>query len=232
MPETMTLAAQNGLKAAIFDLDGTLIDHFTTIYRCANYALEQLGYPTVSFERVKATVGGGLPNTLKELSSEKDADEAVHLFRQHFDQIWKEDLAILPGAEFIVRGLQETDIRAAVLTNKEGSRARDIMIYLGLEDTMEVIVGEKDTPWKKPEPELSAYILNELKLDGAETCLVGDSPWDVEAARAGNMFSYSVATGSHSVEDLAATGTDATYEDMFALAHSVFGLAPPTASCP
>ncbi len=223
---------QNGLKAVLFDLDGTLIDHFTTIYRCANYALEQLGYPTVSYERVRVTVGGGLPNTLKELSSEKDAEEAVRIFREYFDKIWREDLQILPGAEFIVKSLHARGLRLAVLTNKEGSRSRDIIDYLALDKHMELVIGEKDTPWKKPEPELSLHVLSELGVDGSETCLVGDSPWDVQTARAGNMKSFSVATGSHSVEDLQEAGTDAVFDNMFSLAESVFGLSPPKAQCP
>ncbi|WP_309400049.1 HAD family hydrolase [Cerasicoccus maritimus] len=218
---------RSDIKTVFFDLDGTVIDHFMCIYRCYKYAVEQMSLPPVTYEKVKATVGGSVPVTMARLIGEERAPEGVKHFRKHFDEIMLEDLVELPGVEWLLQALKEQGVQSAVFTNKEGNGARAILAHLGYDAYLDGIIGTGDTPWRKPEPEFSQYALEQMKADPATSIMVGDSPFDVLAGKAGGMRSYVVATGSHSVEELEANDppADGVYRDMVHFAEEFLGLS-------
>lgn len=214
------------IRTVLFDLDGTLIDHFTAIYRSYCYAQDKLGVERVSYEKVKATVGGSVPVTMAKLVGPENAEEGTRLFREYFDTIMFEDLHILPGVEWILDELHERGLTLAVFTNKRGKASRAIMAHLGLDHYFTEVMGSLDTDWKKPDPEFTRYALDKLGADPANTILIGDSPFDIASAVAGNIDAYVVATGSHSLDELFANDPQprGAYGDMFALGEDVFGL--------
>lgn len=212
-------------KTVLFDLDGTLIDHFRIIYRCYCHALEAMGLPPVSFERVKASVGGSIVVTFGKLVEPQYVDEAVAHFRRHFDLIWHEDIEVLPGVEPLLRALQERGYLSAVLTNKEGSRSRDIIDLIGLRPYLAEVFGTLDTPYRKPEVEFTRHALAVLRADTADACVIGDSPYDIATGYNAGIPVYAVATGSHSLAELQADGrVTAAFADMPALAKAVFDI--------
>jgi phosphoglycolate phosphatase len=215
------------IKAVLFDLDGTLIDHFRVIYRCYQYALAQLGMEPVSYEKVRASVGGSIVVTFGKLIPEEKVAEAVDHFREEFDRIWHEEIEVLPGAGWLLRGLHAHGLQLAVFTNKEGARARRILGHIGLTQLLDGIYGSLDTPWVKPQPEFTEHVLEQLGADPAHAVMIGDSPYDVDAAAVAEMPCYTVATGSHSMNQLRSeTDAAGVYPDLYALGEAVFGLAP------
>ena len=210
--------------AALFDLDGTLIDHFGIIYRCYCHALEKLGLPPVSFAKVKASVGGSIVVTFGKLIPQKDVPEAVSLVRAHFKKIWAEDITVLAGADKLLKELDAAGIRCAVLTNKEGDASRRILAHVGLARHLRFTLGTLDTPHRKPDAAFTEAALRQLGTSAAETCLIGDSPYDVAAATVVGMRAYAVATGSHSVDELRETEAADVFPDLSVLAQSVFGI--------
>ena len=67
-----------------------------------------------------------------------------------------------------------------------------------------------------------------MGADPAHACMVGDSPYDVDAASVADMPCYTVATGSHSMQQLQSeTGSAGVYADLYELGRSVFNLTPP-----
>jgi phosphoglycolate phosphatase len=224
VPETTS----KSYKAVLFDLDGTLIDHFKVIYRCYQYALAHLDLPPVTYEEVRAAVGGSIVITFGKLIPKEHVDEAVVHFREEFDRIWHEDIDILPGAEWLLDELRGRGMKMCVFTNKEGDRARRVLEYIGLADHLDGIFGTLDTPWKKPEPEFTMHVLERMEADPAHACMIGDSPYDVDAAAVAGMPCYTVATGSHTVQQLKSeTASSGVYADLYALGKSVFNLTPP-----
>jgi len=214
-------------RAVLFDLDGTLIDHFRIIYRCYQYALATLGLETVSYEKVRASVGGSIVITFGKLIEQEHVEKAVHLFREEFDRIWHEEIEILKGSEWLLKSLKAKGMKVAVFTNKEGDRARRILSHIGMDAHLDAVFGTLDTPWFKPNPAFTRYVLHHLESEPEEAVMIGDSPYDVEAASSAGLPCYTVATGSHSIEQLRGeTASAAVFPDLYALGQSVFGLTP------
>ena len=218
-------------KAVLFDLDGTLIDQFGVIYRGYQYALSKLGLEPVTYGKVRASVGGSIAITFGKLIPQEYIEEAVQHFREEFDRTWQDDTTILPGAIWLLQELHSSGIRTCVFTNKEGDRSRRILRHLGMDAWLDGIFGTLDTPWRKPQPEFTRHVLEELGADPQHACMVGDSPYDVEAAAAAGMPCFTVPTGSHSVDQLQTeTCSAGVYPDLYALGEQVFGLSLPDES--
>ena len=215
-------------KAVLFDLDGTLIDHFNVIYRCYVHAQEQLKLPVTDFETVKRTVGGSVPVTMSRLMPGEYVDRAVELFREHFHNIWQEDITVLPGVFRLLEHLNAQGIKCGIFTNKHGEYSRKIAAYTGLDKHVSVVVGSLDTAWRKPEKEFSEYALEKIGARANETFMIGDSPFDDQAGKIVGMKTYLVATGSHTLEQLLAESPDGAFADFIELGEKVFNLSPDT----
>ncbi|MFP6899844.1 MAG: HAD family hydrolase [Opitutales bacterium] len=214
-----------------FDLDGTLIDQFKPIYRSYLHALEQLDLEPVDYETVKRTVGGSVDVTMERLIGPELAPRAVEIFLPYFDNIMFEDLIALPGAREILEALQAQGKRLAVFTNKRGDAARATLEHLELTSFLDEVIGANDTPWRKPQPEFSRHALEKMQSRAEESCLVGDSPFDLQSASVVGMPCHLVATGTHSLEQLAETDAASVHENLFELGRARFDLDldPPTA---
>ncbi len=222
-------ASRPPVRAVLFDLDGTLIDHFHVIYRCLVHAQQQLGLPGFSFEKVKATVGGSVPVTCERLMGKEHAPAAQKLFEDHFDRIFLEDVQAMPGASWLLEALHAQGIRQAVFTNKRGEPSRALCHHMGFDRWLDFVVGTRDTPYRKPQPEFTRHMLELLGTTPEETILVGDSPFDIEAGAVVGMPCYVVATGSHTREQLLAAkpAPAGVYADFYGFGQAVFGLTPP-----
>jgi len=219
------------MHTILFDLDGTLIDHFTTIYRSVAHAQRQLGLPESDYDTVRATVGGSVPITLERLLGKEHVEAALPLFKAYFETIMFEDVSALPGADWLLENLSQRGYALGVFTNKLGDHSRSTLDYLGLGKWLDAIVGTGDTPapWRKPEPEFTAYMLQRMESTADDTILIGDSPFDYAAAEAGKLKCYLVATGSHSQAQLAeSTKAEGIYTDLYELGETVFKLSRET----
>lgn len=215
---------RSGLRAIWFDLDGTLIDHFATLYQCYRYALGKLNLPLPPPEVVRRNVGGSMEVTMRRFVDEAHVPEAAQLWRERLSQIYLDDVTLLPGARDLLRALHERGLRLGVLTNKIGAYSRGITRHLGLDPFLDAVLGANDTPYRKPQREFSALALARFQVTGDEACLVGDSPFDIEAARSVGMRCACVTTGTHSRAELLAAGADSVHESLAKLGEREFGI--------
>ena len=206
-------------RAYLFDLDGTLIDHFAAIHRSYAHTLTALGLapPVPTPAQVRAAVGGGLENAIAKFVPAGRLEEALGIYREYWDRTMLEDVALLPGAAELLAALHACGAVLGVISNKVGPSSRQICAHLGLTPLLRVIVGAKDTPWLKPQPEFTAHVLGLLGAAAEETLLVGDSPYDIQAARQGGLTGWCVATGTHTAAELRAAGADAVFPGLPAL---------------
>jgi len=211
-------------QTILFDLDGTLIDHFNVIYRCYEHSLTTLGRPVPTYDFVKRSVGGAMEYTMKKFVDEDTHPEAVRIFREHFAKIFLEDITVLPGVEWLLQHLKEEGRQLAVFTNKQGPGSRAIIEHLGFSRFFDRVFGSLDTPHRKPDLAFSEHVLRELGADASSTCMVGDSPWDIAAARVIGMPCFCVTTGTHEIRELEADGADGVFANFWELGEKVFGL--------
>jgi phosphoglycolate phosphatase len=201
----------------LLDLDGTLVDAFTTIHRSYVHTLPQLGFPAPTMAQVRRAVGGGLENAMRHFVPEALVAEAVRRHVAYTDSILLEDVTLLPGALEVLRAQQAAGVKLAVFTNKRGDHARSICAHLGVTPYLQGVFGARDTAWLKPQPEFAAHVLAALGARAESTLLVGDSPFDVQGAHNGGFPCWCVTTGTHDAAQLAAAQADAVFPDLIAL---------------
>lgn len=198
-------------RTVLFDLDGTLVDHFKAIHRCHTHTLRQLGLPRPTMAQVHAAVGAGLEAALARLAGPERVREALPIYCAHWDATMLDDVELLPGARELLLALRAAGARCAVLTNKRGDSSRRLCAHLGLTPHLAGIFGAHDTAWLKPDPQFAHHALAQLHAEAATTCLVGDSPYDLAAAQNAGLAFYGVITGTHTAEELRAAGAVNVY---------------------
>ncbi|MGB0290631.1 MAG: HAD family hydrolase, partial [Opitutales bacterium] len=92
-----------------------------------------------------------------------------------------------------------------------GETARAVSKHCGFDTFVRVCLGNGDTEWSKPEPELGRTVLERLGIEAAGVIMIGDSPTDVATALAIDIPCYAVATGAHSAAELQVAGAHASY---------------------
>lgn len=212
-------------RTVLFDLDGTLLDHFGAIHASHAYTLKQLGLPAPTMAQVHRAVGGGFEVAVKRILGPENQHllpRALEIYREAWAKNILNGVALLPGARGLLETLKARGVKCGVFTNKHGPSARSVCEHLGVLPLLDGVFGAFDTPWLKPAPEFAAHALGELQAEPATTCLIGDSPYDVEAARNGGFVCYCVTTGTHSEEQLREAGAAGIYDDLIALSRAEF----------
>ena len=204
-------------ETVLLDLDGTMVDAFTTIHRSYTHVLPTFGLPPPTMEQVRQAVGGGLENAMRHFLPESQIAEGVRRHIEHTDSILLEDVKLMPGAMELLLQQRAAGVTLAVFTNKRGDHARRVCEHLGVTPFLRGIFGATDTPWLKPQPEFAAHVLAQLGARKETTMLIGDSPFDVKAAHNGGFACWCVTTGTHDAEQLSAGGAEAVFPDLFAV---------------
>lgn len=205
-------------RTVLFDLDGTLIDHLKAIHRCYCHTLPKLGYAAPTMEQVRRAIGGGLENAMRKLIPEERLEEGLAIYRPYWDQTMLDDAELMEGSRELLEWLKEREVVCGVFTNKHGPSGRKVCEHLGVAHLLRGIYGAKDTPWIKPQPEFAAHAMRELRADPGTTLMIGDSPFDVEAARNGGFSDcWCVTTGTHSKAELKEAGATRVFPGMPAI---------------
>jgi phosphoglycolate phosphatase len=204
-------------KTLLLDLDGTLVDAFTTIHRAYQHTLPQFGRPAPTMAEVRRAVGGGLERAMSHFLPRELIADAMQVHVAYSTQILLEDVTLLPGGAELLRTEHARGTQIAVYTNKLAGAARLICTHLGAAPYLAGVFGAGDTPWLKPQREFSNHVLRALGADAATTLLIGDSPFDVETARNAGFSCWCVTTGTHDEAQLAAAGAQKIFPGLAAL---------------
>ena len=211
-------------RTVLFDLDGTLVDAFTTLHRAYCHILPQFGRPAPTALEVRRAVGGGLEKAMSHFVPADLVAEACRAHVAYTDKILLEDPVLYDGAAELVSALHTQGIRTGVLTNKIGDHARAVLAHLGIAGQLDLILGARDCAWRKPAAEFTAEALRRIRGDAAHCCLVGDSPFDLTTARNAGLPCFCVTTGTHDEPALRAAGATSIFPNLHALAAAEFGI--------
>lgn len=215
------MTAAPAFRAFLFDLDGTLIDHFAAIHRCYAHTLGRMGLPVPTAAQVRSAVGGGIEKALLRFIPADRLNEALAIYQPCWEATLLDDVQLMPGAKELVVRLHARAARQAVMSNKLGTSSRLICEHLGLSPYLGAVIGAGDTPWLKPAPELTKHALALLGAAPEESVLVGDSPYDIQAAHAAGLPAWCVSTGTHSAAQLEAARSDRVFPGLPELAREL-----------
>ena len=194
----------------LFDLDGTLIDSGPIILASMRHAAREVLGVEIDEPRVRAAIGGpGLVAQMRDLDPDR-IDELVDTYRAHNEPLHAE-LEAFTGMLEVLPILRERGHRMGIVTAKRRATAELAFDrFPELRDLAEVLIGADDTERHKPDPDPLLAALAHLGAEPYEAAYVGDSPFDVRAAKAGGLFAVAVGWGGiHSVETLRAAEPDA-----------------------
>lgn len=195
-------------QTVLFDLDGTLIDSGPLILASFRHATETVLGRSYPDEVLLANVGGhGIQHQMRMFDEER-ADELVRVYREHNLGVYG-DVAMFAGIEDVLARLRSERRRLGIVTVKSRPTVDVTFDVLPLGRYFDTVVTGDDTVRHKPAPDPLLLALEQLEADPATAAYVGDSPFDVAAAKAAGMTAIAVGWGGiHPRERLEAEGPD------------------------
>lgn len=208
---------RSATPAILLDLDGTLTD---SVYQHAlawRKALE-LGGIELSVWRVHRRIGmsGGLlaDSLAREVGRDISEKEADKLRRDHarFFAAQIKDVRLLPGARDLVRHLTKMRVPWAIATSGRLQSAKPLLDLLDLPAGVPVI-NRDDVEHAKPNPDLWLAAAARLNVPIESAIAVGDSVWDLLAARRARALGVGLLSGGYGQDELERAGAYRVYED-------------------
>lgn len=203
--------------AFIFDLDGTLIDSVYQHVVAWRQALEQAGVE-LSVWKIHRRIGmsGGLMVSalLRELGRELSGDELARVSDRHAEAYERQlsSVRALPGASELLRELDGNGVRWAIATSGSERFVRPGLEKLEL-PREPVLVTRDEVRYAKPDPDLFLAAGRRLGVPLSEAIVVGDSVWDMMAARRAGALAIGLLSGGYGREELLFSGAFRVYED-------------------
>ncbi len=193
------------VKLLIFDLDGTLADTGQDIADALNYSLSPFGVREYSVDETKAMVGSGISSLLNSLvppdASSPDAEEEVtSRFLDFYAEHLMRNTYAYPHVQETLEQLGA--YTKVVLTNKRTAYSREIIEKLGIAQHFDLIWGSDSVREKKPSPVAILDLLNHYSVSKEEAVMIGDSNFDVQAAKAAGIHVVAVTYGFRPREKL------------------------------
>ena len=204
--------------ALIFDLDGTLIDSVYQHVLAWRQALEAEGIE-LSVWRIHRRIGmsGGLfvNALLREIGEPIDAERAGRIGKRHGDFFapLAEQVRPLRGANKLLQTLTELGVPWAIATSGHMRSARPSLEMLGVLDGPAPIITRDLVEYAKPDPDLIIAAAEKLGADIEDSLIIGDSIWDLLAARRARALGIGVRSGGYGDDELKDAGAYRIYDD-------------------
>ena len=186
----------------LFDLDGTVVDSGGIILASMRYATRTVLGREISDEALMAAVGGpGLEHQMRAFGPEH-VEELIRVYREHNEPL-HEELRVCVGMDDVLVALKEQGRKLGIVSAKRRRTVELAFARVEVGHLFDVVVGGDDHERQKPEPDLLLLALERLGADPATAAYVGDSPFDMQAAKAAGLYAIGVSWGRiHGAEKL------------------------------
>ncbi len=193
-------------RAAIFDLDGTLVDSLRDLADTANQVLADYGYPIHPVEAYRYFVGDGLRTLIERIApadlTEKEYADCLQRFEKIYTLNWRRNSCPYPGIHAMLAGLKNAGLSLAVLSNKPHRYAIEFVDYFFTDGIFPIVFGQRPEIDKKPSP-AGALEIAELMAVAPSQCLyIGDTAVDMQTGKAAGMFTIGVLWGFRERQEL------------------------------
>ena len=196
-------------KACVFDVDGTLLDSLRDIAESLNACLELLGLPVYPVADYRYMVGEGIPKLCERAVGATHphmVERLAELARPQYRTRALRHTRPYPGVPELVERLHAQGVKLAVLSNKPDELTRRVVRAFWPTDRFEAVVGYIEEQYRKPHPHYLLEICRQLGVSPEQTWLIGDTPVDIETARAAGAVGVGVTWGFRTRDDLIRAG--------------------------
>jgi phosphoglycolate phosphatase len=196
-------------KAAIFDLDGTLLDTLEDLTDSVNEMLRQNNFPARTPEEIRTFVGNGARNLIVKSVPAGTGDEQIDKCLSAYLALYENNLnnktRPYPGMTELLETLRKMGVKIAVCSNKGDGNVKSLCeeYFSGLVDAA---AGEMPGIKRKPAPDSVLKAISELSVRVQDAVYIGDSEVDVKTARNAGTAFIGVSWGFRNKDILYAEG--------------------------
>lgn len=201
------------VRVVVLDVDGTLMDTNYLHVDAWARALEDVGRPA-PMATIHKQIGKGSDQLIKEFVEDEETAEKVNELHGEYYSKLQERGRPLPGASELLSSLVGEGYECWLVTSAKPEELEHHMELLEASDKLAGVVSSDDVENTKPAPDIFELALERAGASPQETIAVGDSVWDIEAAKGAGVRTVAVLTGgAFSAGDLEEAGAVAVYED-------------------
>ena len=205
------------IAAVIFDIDGTLVDSVDLHAEAWQVALERFG-KKVSFAEVRRQIGKGgdqlMPVFLSQREMEEFGDELERYRSKLFKKEYLPRVTAFPGVRRLFERIRQDQKRIALASSAKGDELKTYKTIAGIDDLIEAETSSNDAERSKPYPDIFEAALADLGDVAPDKVLViGDTPYDAQAAGKANLRTIGLMCGGWNEEELRQAGCIAIYRD-------------------
>ena len=219
-------------KAAIFDLDGTLLDSVDLHALAWHEAMVKFGHD-VTLEQVRSQIGKGGDKLIPVfLSADEQRDHGKELEEwrgRRFKTRYLPLVRPFSAVPDLLRRLRDAGLRIAVASSAKRDELDEYLDIAGIADLVDATSSSEDADESKPAPDVFEIILKKLKIAGADAVAIGDTPYDATAAGKAGVATIGVLCGGFTETSLREAGCFEVFRGpaaLFAYCHvksNIFG---------
>jgi phosphoglycolate phosphatase len=225
-PVRMTLC---GMRAAIIDLDGTMLHTAPDFHVAVNRMRAELDLPPLALETITGFVGKGTENLVacvlavdfEPAQAEQHLAQALASYQRHYLAINGNHTTLFPGVREGLDALRGLGLRLACVTNKPIGFTTPLLKKLELHSYFDVVYGGDSLPKRKPDPYPLLQVCRDFGLQPHQVVAIGDSINDVQAARAAGCRVLTVPYGYNHGQSIQQADSDGIVPTLLDAAHLI-----------
>ena len=218
-------------EAAIFDIDGTLVDSVDLHASAWQEALVKFGHD-VTFKQARSQIGKGgdklIPVFLSEAAQKDHGDEMEEWRGKLFKSKYLPLVRPFSAVPELLRRVHDAGLKVAVASSAKKSELEIYLEIARITDLVDIATSSEDAEQSKPAPDIFQVALKKLGIAGSKAVAIGDTPYDAQAAGKASICTIGVLCGGFTEVDLREGGCIAVYPGPAALL-ACFGASPLTA---